>query len=554
MNPATPSASSGGRPSPWPSLPGTIGALVGLLAALTPSLLPRPPLFLGLIAGVGAAIGYGLGVLAAALARRLGAPEPADRTRRRLWWLLGVPVGILAVVAIVVAQSWQDEIRALLGVPAETGGSLFAAGTAVGTALVLVLLGRGLRRLTRRVTKAIGTAVPWPVAVLTAVTLVAVVGYSLVSDVVLSGFLAVADRVYSGANAGTSDGVEPPSSPLRSGGPGSLVSWDSLGAEGRNVVAGGATAAQIADFTGRPALEPIRVYAGVDSAPTAQDRAALVVAELRRTAAFDRDLLVVAGATGTGWLEPGSIDGVEYLWDGSTAIASSQYSYLPSWIAFLVDQERAAAEGRALFDAVHAAWSELPARQRPRLLVYGLSLGSFAIQAGFDGADDLARRTDGAILAGTPSFSEPWGEITADRDSGSPMWQPVVDGGALVRFAADSADLRQPDAPWGAPRTAYLQHGEDPVVWWNWDLLVSRPDWLVEDRAPTVSPQMRWFPVVTFLQVTVDQFFGVTMPNGRGHNYSLHMVDIWRAVAGTAPGWSAADVERLQDQLITGAP
>ena len=150
---------------------------------------------------------------------------------------------------------------------------------------------------------------------------------------------------------------------------------------------------------------------GLDSADTAQGRAELAVRELERTGAFDREVLVVAAATGTGWLEPAAVNSVEYLHGGDTAIASIQYSFLPSWISFLVDKERAADAGQALFDAVYDRWSDLPAKQRPKLIAYGLSLGSFAGQAAFASPVDMAARTDGALWLGSPSFSEPHGQI-----------------------------------------------------------------------------------------------------------------------------------------------
>ena len=77
----------------------------------------------------------------------------------------------------------------------------------------------------------------------------------------------------------------------------------------------------------------------MESAPTAEERAALAVKELDRTDAWSREVLVVMGTTGTGWIEPQSSDSLEYLWNGDTAEVTIQYSYLPSWISFLVDKQ-----------------------------------------------------------------------------------------------------------------------------------------------------------------------------------------------------------------------
>ena len=74
----------------------------------------------------------------------------------------------------------------------------------------------------------------------------------------------------------------------KTGSPQSLISWDSLGAQGRNRVAAAPTRADIEALTGGPAMEPLRIYVGANPADTAEDRAALALAELIRTGAFDR--------------------------------------------------------------------------------------------------------------------------------------------------------------------------------------------------------------------------------------------------------------------------
>ena len=114
-----------------------------------------------------------------------------------------------------------------------------------------------------------------------------------------------------------------------------------------------------------------------------------------------------------------------------------------------------------------------------------------------------------------------------------------------MRFAAAPKYLARPAGPWNGPRVLYLQHGSDPVVWWSPHLFLQRAGWLDEPRAPDVSPSTTWFPVVTFLQVTVDQFYGTTVPNGYGHNYGTMSVAAWSAVAPPS-GWTAQMAQELQ--------
>jgi uncharacterized membrane protein len=222
-----------------------------------------------------------------------------------------------------------------------------------------------------------------------------------------------------------------------------------------------------------------------------------------------------------------------------------QYSYLPSWISFLVDQSKAQDAARALFDAVYGRWSKLPLDQRPQLYVFGESLGTFGGEAAFSGLADITNRTDGVLWAGPPNFNELWRGIVTDRQSGSPEWLPVYGNGQTVRFANAPPDFEHPDDRWGTPRVAYLQHASDPIVWWSPQLILSRPDWLNGERGTDVSQDMVWIPFVTFWQVTADMVFAVDVPDGHGHHYASDYVNGWADVA-QPPGWTAADTDRLR--------
>src|SRR5690606_1172567 len=129
--------------------------------------------------------------------------------------------------------------------------------------------------------------------------------------------------------------------------------------------------------------------------------------------------LLVVTTTGTGWIEPGSAGSFEYLNGGDSAIIAMQYSHLPSWISFLVDQERAREAGRDLFDAVYERWNRLPASERPRLYVFGESLGSFGAETAFSGEFDLANRTSGALFTGPPNFNPLYRSFVESRSAGS---------------------------------------------------------------------------------------------------------------------------------------
>ncbi len=528
--------------------PNWLGLVVGVLAfgwSITPSLLPRPWLFEGVICGLGAALGYGVGSLLSAILRRLRVPEPKPSFKRWAWRLLVVVGPVLTVFYLLLGVGWQNEVRTIVGMPDEGLITSFQViVVAIPVALGAVLVGRALRKLTGLIGRLIDRVLPRPISAVLAVAAVGAIVYIAVAGLLFRGFVAVMNNIYDGANASTAAGITQPTSPLRSGSGSSFVAWDTLGMEGRNFVARGPSAQQLANFSGKVSSTPIRVYVGLDSAPTAAERAQLAVKELMRTGAFSRKVLVVAGTTGTGWLEPQSIDSVEYEWNGDTAVVGIQYSFLPSWISTLVDVDRARDAGQAIFSAVYTEWSKLPSGQRPKLVSYGLSLGSFSAQSAFPDEATLTAQTQGAIYSGSPNFSQPWGQIAANREAGSPEWQPIYQNGAAIRYAAYPGDFASPSGPWNSPRVAYLQHANDPVVWWSPQLLIEQPDWLREPPGAGRTPTMRWYPVLTFLQVTVDQFVGVDVPNGQGHNYGTTMPAAWAAVT-QPPGWTDADTDRL---------
>ena len=406
----------------WPRL-SYAGLAVGTLAfgaSLTPSLLPRPWLFEGVIAGIGFALGYGVGVLIAYLLRTVRVREPKPRFKHWAWRVLHVVGPLLAIYWLLLGVGWQNEVRTLVGMPDEgLATAVEVAAVAIPTAVVAILFGRLLRLFNLWLVRPIDRVLPRPVAGVLAVVIIAALTYLVVTGVIFRGFVAAMNSLYAGTNASTSAGATQPKDPESSGSPASFVSWDSLGMEGRNFVSRGPSVAQLTEFNHTLAKVPIRVYVGLDSAPDAASRAALAVKELERTGAFDRTLLVVAGTTGTGWIEPQTRNTIEYQWNGDDAIVGIQYSYLPSWISTLADADKASAAGAAIYNAVYDHWKELPVDHRPILMAYGLSLGSFSIQSAFTSSRDLTARTEGAVLVGSPNFSQPWGQISADRQPGS---------------------------------------------------------------------------------------------------------------------------------------
>jgi uncharacterized membrane protein len=528
------------------ALPGCWGAVVFSCLSFTPSLLPRGGVLLGLVWGIDAAIGYGLGVLAAAVWRAF-ADREARVPRRSSWRLFSVAAGVLLALFFALGQYWQHEIRDLMGVTDYNIALVVASPVIAGLIFWLLLfVGRTLRALYRRLAALLGRWIGARAARAVGWISVVALTYFVVSGLLLSGLVSLANQAFSVRNAQTTQGVSPPTSTVRSGGPGSLVPWDSLGLQGRAFTGVGPTAADITAVMNRPAMEPVRAYAGLESAGSAEDRAALAVRDLDRAGGFQRRNLLVVTTTGSGWVDPASVDSFEYLTLGDSATVSMQYSYLPSWISYLVDQTKAREAGRALFDAVYERWSSLPADHRPKLFVAGESLGSFGGETAFSGEYDMRNRTSGILFAGPPNFNTRFREFSDHRDAGSPEVQPVYKNGRTVRFVNDAETGIPPQAqPWSGSRVLYLMHPSDPIVWWSPRLILDEPDWIGEEPGNDVLKGMTWIPFVTFWQVTGDLPFSTGVPGGHGHKYTTEYVDGWNAVLRPA-GISQEDLGRLR--------
>jgi Alpha/beta-hydrolase family N-terminus len=72
----------------------------------------------------------------------------------------------------------------------------------------------------------------------------------------------------------------------KTGSKASLIAWEKLGRRGRVFISSGPSAARIQAFTGKAAVDPIRVYVGLPAAETPDERARLALAELKRVGAI----------------------------------------------------------------------------------------------------------------------------------------------------------------------------------------------------------------------------------------------------------------------------
>lgn len=533
-----------------PCAVGLVFAALAFLASLTPSLIPRLAATQGLLGGLSLGAGYALGTALAGLWRFLELRRPQGARARQVRYTLMIAALLIVAYGLTQVTGWQNAARAALAMPpAESARPFSVAFISLAVALVLLAIGRIFMIAFDWGTRALALVLPPRAAVALALPVVAVLFYAIGQDVVMGQALKFADRTYSAIDARIRPDAPTPTDPISTGGPQSLVSWESLGSAGRDMVIEPPTADDIAALTGSPAKRPLRVFVGLNSAETPEARAKLALRELLRVDAFSRANLVIFTPTGTGWIDPAAQQPMEYLTGGDVATVAVQYSYLPSWMTLFLDRSYGEESANAVFREIYGYWHTLPREGRPRLYMFGLSLGSVLADNALGLYHVIGDPFDGALWAGPPFANRSWRDLAAARNPGSPIWLPEFGDGSLVRFANAGVPVRDPGQGWGPMRIVYLLNTSDPIVFFVENAWRRDPQFLKAPRAAEVSPDLRWIPGVTFLQLLIDMMTATTVPVGVGHVYAgADYADAWAAVLGRTD-WPAARLQALKAAL-----
>lgn len=527
-----------------------VGVLLGtvfLSVSLAPSLLPRPPAVQGLLAGMSFAIGYGLGIGGLWLWNFLQLPLAGPRLASVLRIVSAVLCSLIAISFLWRASMWQDSLRALMGMEQSAGlQPIWVGPIAVLVFVLLLTMARLFRRTFHFLSVQLARFVPPRISHGVGIVISVFLFWSAMDGVLFQFLLRTADQSFQQLDALIEDDQPRPLRPEQSGSEESLLDWQQLGRQGRRFISEGPDAEDLSAFFGEPMPDPVRVYVGLNSADTPEQRARLALEELKRAGGFERSVLLLVTPTGTGWVDQSSQNPVEYLLRGDVATVAVQYSYLNSPLALLTQAAYGAENARAVFVEIYTYWRTLPAGARPRLYLYGLSLGSLNSDLSFDLFDIIDEPFSGALWSGPPFRNESWQNMTRDREAGSPAWLPRFRGGSVVRFMNQHSGPLEGYGAWNDFRIVFLQYASDPITFFDPSIAWNEPAWMKHPRGPDVSPDLRWFPVVTMLQLAADMMVG-TAPPGFGHEYApADYIEAWLALI-EPEGWTPAELERLRN-------
>jgi uncharacterized membrane protein len=528
------------------SVPCLLLGLVFFAASLTPSLIPRGPEMQGVLGGLVTALGYLVGQVVALPWRAAALPELSGRPAQIATWIASAIVVILFAWVLASSLTWQNDLREKMGM--EPADGLHLAQIVLIAVIVFAaafFLGRLVASLFRLIRRWFYRIMPPRRANVLGFVTVVVLLVVITRDGILDRVVTGLDESYEAAQALFDQAPPAPSDPMRVGSSASFIDWAAIGKPGRDFILSGPDAEAISAFTGREALDPIRVYVGRANGETPRERAELALAELQRLGAFEREVLIIASPTGTGWMDPGSHDPVEYMHNGDIATVSAQYSYLQSPLALILETNTGLEQAAALQEVVHGYWQTLPPDDRPRLYVHGLSLGAWSSMYATNLFRLLDDPIDGAFWAGPPFPSAFWNYVQNQRNPGSPWVLPEVGNGSLVRYASHLTNGSDAPAEWGGMRIVFLQYSSDPVVFYEPASLWRAPQWMRDPPAPDMSEHFVFMPIVTQFQLALDMALSFGSPPGHGHAYyGPDYVGPWVQVTDPA-NWTDDDTERL---------
>lgn len=460
-------------------------------------------------------------VVGAGLSATVGTLDLLAEGTPRLRWVTRIPIALPAGIAVSAWKIHRVHVRATAAGDTTIANvsTRNSVGIAIGVGAGVLALQAGERLIAHGVSRGLARIAPSydvvsnPIGHAVALVVLGVGMYS--------GYEYAVRRVENGAAAVEPAYENPPTSPFVSGGPGSVVSFESLSREGRRFVNMALTREEIAGVMGEPAVnDPIRLFVGLDSASLVEDRVDLLLDEMVRTKAFDRKVLCFVSPTGSGYINYVMAETLEYLTRGDCAIVTMQYSLLPSSMS-LTHTRLAVDQNRAIMHAITGYLRGMEPDRRPRFVAFGESLGAQTMQDIWAHRSVEAMERDfihSSLYVGTPSgtqFAHHW-RVSPEK---------IDPEGKLVELDNFGDFLDLPDDRRERIRHILVSHYDDPIPKFGINLLMRRPWWLgpADQRPPRVPKSATWAPWTTFVLTAVDLLNAMEVVPGtfgrRGHDY-----------------------------------
>jgi len=270
---------------------------------------------------------------------------------------------------------------------------------------------------------------------------------------------------------------------------------------------------------------------------------------MERLGAFDREYLLLVSPTGTGWVDHTMIESAEIVARGDIATACIQYGKAPSFLE-LQGVSLGRAQFRQLLWGVRQRLRTVPKEDRPKILVFGESLGAWSssdviMHQGIGGFDHYG--IENALWFGLPGLAR-WSRTGMKEGRNSLTPEGTVSAfDQLDEYLELSEDERE------ALRAVVVDHANDPIAQMSLRNAVKQPEWLDGERGRNVPQQMNWTPMITFIQVLADAMNAmVTVPGeykSFGHDYRGDTLDFVQAAYGM-PSISDEQREAIHATLL----
>lgn len=406
---------------------------------------------------------------------------------------------------------------------------LRAVGLGSGVALILAGMAYGERALAKIVDRTVEEYAPY------AKRGWLPLGHVIAAGGMLFGLIKFTGNIYRNIENSAENLEEgyhdSPSTELSSGGIKSAVNWQSLTIQGRRHVGSKLTALDIEKVMGEKSIEPIRIFVGLDSAETEEDRVAMALHELERTGAFSREVIVVVSPTGTGYINYITSESFEYMSRGNVASVAIQYSKRPSPMS-LDRVDEGYRQYRMLLNGIKRKLTTIPNNKRPRVVLFGESLGAWTSQNAFvnEGTDGLQYLDiDSALWIGTPAGSK-WKDQVLSKNMLNTESHLI---GTFDNYE-DVKALKPSDK--NKMRYIMLTHHNDPINQFGADVLVKQPEWIsnLDKRPKEITGKHRFRTPTLFVQMLFDMKNALKPIPGEfvanGHDYRADLAQFIKFV------------------------